>query len=809
MKKLLYITTILLGFTIQAQKKYSEKITLSGKVIEATTKQPLEYATFVITNLKTKRVTGGITNSNGSFTTSIPKGKYNIAIEFIGFKTKNLFQKELVKNTNLSTILLYEDAETLDEIEIIAEKSTVEIRLDKKIFNVGKDMTLKGGNASDVLDNVPSVNVDAEGAISLRGNENVRVLIDGKPSALVGLNGTDALKNLPADAIEKVEVITSPSARYDAEGTAGILNIILRKGKVTGFNGSLGITVGNPDQINIAPNINYRTKKINIFTNLGYSYKNGPGSADYKTTSLDENFNETFFTYQDRDYTRKNNNYNASFGLEYYINKKSSVTGTFVYQNSKKNIYSENIVTSGTDKNTLTLDTTRDLFEDEFDNTKQYSLNYTNNINDKGHKLTADLQYSESSEEELSEIFDDGIFTSNNDEFTKSKNYLLQIDYVLPLKGKSQLELGHKADVENLSSSFETTDNNNQFVKQVLNFDQTIYAYYAQYGNKLNKLSFLLGLRAETTKVDFDLEGTNSNASIKDYTELFPTLNLGFEINEDDNITLGYNRRLRRPKSRFLNPFPSQSSSTFIFMGNPDLDPTFTNAIELGYNSKIKKLNFGTSVYYQNSVNPIYVSSRTIANGTIEVRQPINLDAESRYGLEITTNYKPTKWLRLSASFNFFNYKTESFNFTYLDENNIEQTTFLEEVESSNWFSRFNASVTLPWDIQWQTRLSYRGLQRTAQTDRLPRFNTNLAFSKDILKEKGTLTLNVKDLFNSRRLQLTTYNNDRVAPESITELDFQRRVRQINLTFIYRFNQQKKKGKKSNKNGNGNDEGGF
>jgi len=785
-----------------SQKSNLEKFEVTAKVVEASDNHPLEYATFVFTHIKSKKVFGGITDVNGNFSIQIPKGTYTVKVEFIGFKTKNLPQQTITTNKNLGTIKLSEDAEVLDEVEIVAEKSTVEIKLDKKIFNVGKDATVKGGNASDVLDNVPSVSVDAEGTVSLRGNENVRILIDGKPSALAGLNGTDALRNLPADAIEKVEVITSPSARYDAEGTGGLLNIILRKEKATGFNGSLSLTVGHPDQVNIVPNLNYRTKKINLFTSLGYLYRQGPGFANYETTFLDDNGNPESYNFQDRDYTRTENDYNATIGLEYFINKKSSITGTFVYQNANQDIDSENKIFTGTNIDALTFDSTRDLLETENEFTKQYSLNYTNNFNDKGHKLTADLQFSDSYEREASEVFDDGIKTIDGDEFTESKNYLLQIDYVLPLSEKSQLELGHKVEAEFNDGNFDTTDDAGNFVQRVLEFDQTIYAYYAQYGTKLGKFSFLTGLRAETTDINIELESIDNLSTQKNFTKLFPTINLGYELNENENITLGFNRRIRRPRSRFLNPFPSQSSETFIFLGNPDLIPTFTNAVELGYYTKIKKLDLGSSVYYQHSIDPISVVSRTVDDGTLEIRQPINLDSQSRYGFEFTANYSPAKWLRLSSSFNFFAFNTEAFSFNYL-EDGIENTIDLEEVKSSSWFTRFNSRVTLPGKIQWQTQLMYRAKFRRPQSDRLPRFNTNLAFTKDILKEKATLTLSVRDLFNTRKLELITYNEDRVDPESITELEFQWRVRQINLNFVYRFNQKKKKEKPQRMGGDG------
>ncbi len=791
MNRLLFLLMFFSVYSF-AQRPNLEKFEVTAKVLEASNNQPLEYATFVFTNIKTQRVFGGITNQAGNFSMQIPKGNYTVKVEFIGFKTKNLPQQNITKNINLGTIYLSEDAETLEEVEIIAEKSTVEIKLDKKVFNVGKDATVKGGTASDVLDNVPSVTVDAEGTVSLRGNENVRILIDGKPSALVGLSGADALRNLPADAIEKVEVITSPSARYDAEGTAGLLNIILRKGKVKGFNGSIGVTLGTPDQFNLAPNLNYRTKKINLFSNLGFRYQKGPGFSNYNTTFLDDNGDPEFFNFQDRDYIRTENNYNASVGLEYYINKKSSITGTFSFQNGDQDVDSENLVFTGDDVNNLQFDGTRDLLETQDRNTKQYALNYTNTINDKGHKLSADLQYSDSFQEEISQIFEDDFKIIDGDEFTETKNYLLQIDYVLPLQSKSQLELGHKVEAEFTNGNFDTTDDQGNFVERILKFDQIIYAYYAQYGNKVGKISYLTGLRVETTERDIELESVASVNNRTQFTKLFPTINLGLEINEKTNITLGYNRRIRRPRNRFLNPFPSQTSETFIFVGNPDLNPTFTNAFELGYNTKIKKLNLGSSIYYQHSTEPVSVASRVIENGTVEIRQPLNLDSETRYGFELTANYNPLKWMRFSGSFNYFNYTTDAFSFTY-EENNITETINLAAVNSSSWFVRFSSRITLPYDVQWQTQLNYNALYELAQTDRLPRYNINLAFSKDVFKEKASITLNVTDLFNTRKLELTTFNEDRINTESITDLEFQWRVRQINLNFLYRFNQKKKR----------------
>lgn len=805
MKKITLLI-LLISFTAVAQrttKGIDSKITLTGKVLETNSKQPLEYATLVLKNANTQQVIGGVTDANGGFSIDASSGTYDIKVEFIGFKTKSLGNHTLTENKSLGTILLSEDAETLEEVEIIAEKSTVEIRLDKKIYNVGKDMTVKGGNASDVLDNVPSVNVDAEGAVSLRGNENVRILIDGKPSALVGLTGTDALRNLPADAIEKVEVITSPSARYDAEGTAGILNIILRKGKITGFNGSVNLTVGNPDMLRISPNLNYRTKKLNIFSNLAYSYRKGPGNSNSFFTNFDDNGVISDYRDEDRTFDRKSNNYNGSLGVEYYINEKSSVTGSFFYRNSKDDDIATNNTTFYDENRTLDGNQIRIENEKEDSVDKQYSLNYTNNIDDEGQKLTIDLQYGDSEESEPAEIFVDGTLSEQNSQITTSKDRLFQMDYVLPIGENSQFEAGHKATLQDLNSDFRVRDaSGNPFPRDLSNaieFKQNIYAFYSQYGSKIDKFSYLLGLRAEITDIDLTVFTTDQFKE-KNYTEWFPTVNLGYEINDGENVSLGYSRRLRRPRHWFLNPFESRSSATNVFRGNPDLDPTFTNSLDLGYNTRISKLNLGASLYYQYSTNIIQgvsiLEEREVGGvlTNVTVRQPVNLNDENRYGFEFTTNYNPTKKVRLSASFNYFKFNTDAFTYVYTAANGDQVITPLKEVNNSSWFARFNSRVTLPWKLQWQTRLMYRGPQSSAQSDREGMFMANLALSKDLFKEKASLVLNVSDLFNSRKRESTTYlYDDNGLLKTINDGSFQWRERQISLSFTYRFNQNKKR----------------
>ena len=792
------------SFLINAQEP---SVTLKGKIVDAISNQPLEYATIVIKDTKTQKVSGGITDGEGNFNVETAIGTFDISFEYISFKSISFKNTVISADKDFGIVKLSEDTEKLKEIVIIAEKSTVDIRLDKKIYNVGKDMTVKGGNASDVLDNVPSVNVDVEGNVSLRGSENVKILIDGKPSALVGLNGTDALRQLPADAIERVEVITSPSARYDSEGTAGILNIVLRKGKVTGVNGSVGVTIGYPESYRVSTSINSRTEKTNFFTNLGYDYSNGPGVFNSDVTYLTNGTIDSLRT-ENRDLNRLRKGLNANVGLEYFLNQESSIVGSIYYRNRDGNNYFENKIQSFDASGNRLNTSTRIQDEDQIDETIQFSLNYTNNIDDKGQKLTMDLQHSVSKENESALVTDTYNETNSTDDLEIEN--LLQLDYVLPIGENAQFEAGYRGNFSDLNSKYVVVAPNlaSEFnPSNTLNFTQNVNAFYTQFGSKINKFSYLLGLRSESTNIDIDLIDTNESFS-KNYTDLFPTVNLGYELSDDQSFTLGYSRRLSRPRSWYLNPFENRSSETIIRKGNVDLNPTYTNSVDLGYLNTIGKLTLNSSIYYQHSTNTIERVARQefrTINGlrtSVLLTQPINIAAEDRYGFEVTANYNPTKKIRLSGSFNFFQFETDG-DYTYdvLDPDTNETTSITQNFDNKNnsWFTRFNARVTLPAGIEWQTRLFYRGPSETAQSKNEGILSTNLAFSKEILKEKGTLVLNVSDLFNSRKRESISYTPSIENPSNISNSVSQWRVRQISLNFTYRFNQKKKTDKEGEK----------
>ena len=434
----LFFLTINLTFAQRPQN--FKKLLLTGKVVDVETLEPLEYATITLRNdRRPEMLQGGITKADGTFSFEVFPGKYNISTEYISFKTITQEGVVIRSNKDLGTINLEIEASALEGVELVGERTTVEIRLDKRIYNVGKDITVRGGSVSDVLDNVPSVSVDVEGIVSLRGNDNVRILINGKPSGLVGLSGPEGLRQIPAESIEKVEVVTSPSARYDAAGTAGILNIILKKNELDGFNGSIILNSGIPKNFRGSASLNWRSEKVNIFTTttVGDSESEGGGlfNSEYFNGTDPSNFSN-----ERRNYDRGRKSFFTNLGLEYILDDKTSLTVTGFYRKSDNNslvsTYIESINATGT------FNSERFENEVELDETRQFTANYTKKFDDEGHELVAEFQYETSTEDEDSDItsaIPEEVFTAES-----QKRILYQVDYVWPIDENTQFEVGYR-----------------------------------------------------------------------------------------------------------------------------------------------------------------------------------------------------------------------------------------------------------------------------------------------------------------------------------------------------------------------------
>lgn len=797
--------------TFAQTKPEGNKLNVTGKVIEKSTNLPLEYSTITLKNTSNPLlVFGGITNNKGEFSIQVAKGTYDIIIEFISFQPFQINSKSITQNLNLGTISLSEGAEQLKEVIVRAEKTTVEIKLDKKVYNVGNDLMVKGGTVSDILDNIPSVSVDVEGNVSLRGNENVKILVDGRPSNAINI--ADALKLIPAESIDKVEVITNPSARYDAEGGGGILNIILKKGKNQGINGTFVATTGTPDNHGVNGTVNFKSEQFNLFTTQGYSYRNGPGNAMTNSRYLnDDNTTESYMN-ENRDNERISKSYNGNFGFDWYLDKTLTWTNTVNFRKSSGD-NRDNVFQNYFDENYI-YQYTRNRINDEASNSKnlEYATNFTKNFKKSGHKLTIDGSFS-SNIDKNSALISDQTSNSSTISFDETINNqkqgrnLIQTDYVLPLGKGSQFEAGYRGDFTTITTNYSVVQNGipQPNFTNTLEYKEKINALYTQYGFKIKKLSSLFGLRWEDSDIDVNQLETNDYNN-KKYNNFFPSAFFNYELTDNSNLSLSYSKRIQRPRGRQLNPFNNLSSNVNIFIGNPDLNPSFTDAIDLGYLKKWNKVTLNTSAYV-NKTSDVFQfvrkESGDFQNGIpVIISTPINLSTEYRAGFEFTLNYSPYKWWKLNTNFNFFYVETDG-DYTYTDYTGNEVYQNFDN-KTNSWFARLSSKISLPYKIDWQTNMNYNGIQKTAQGRNMDNFSMNLAFSKDVLKDKATVSLNVSDVFNSRKRKLYTYLPGVV--DSYGEMQW--RERQITLSFTYRFNVQKNEREKKPRGNNQQDDGG-
>ena len=665
--------------------------------------------------------------------------------------------------------------------------------LDKRVFNVGKDLANQGGTAADILDNVPSVQVDVDGAVSLRGNENVRILVDGKPSGLIGVGDSDGLRQIPSNLIDKVEVITNPSARYEAQGMTGIINIVLKKDRQKGLNGTFDFTVGYPENFGAAINLNYRRKKMNMFVNYGAYYRKNPGSGNlYQETFRKDS---TFILEEIRTHNRGGLSNSFRFGSDFFFNPKNTLTAAFSYRISdENNAYDLEYRDYITDLNNFLGSTIRQDNEVEEEADLEYSLNYKKTFSSDKHFLTADVQYEENTEVESSDISEDyfgtdGFPTGTPTTQQRSQNsegfsrWLFRADYVYPFgeKQDGKFELGWQSGLRNVRNSY-VVEQFNDFEWESIadftndfNYDEEIHAAYALAGNKTGNFSYQLGLRLEYTDIRTELLQTGE-VNPRTYTNLFPSGHLTYEFKNENSVQLSYSRRIWRPRFRMLNPFFSYTNSRNIFTGNPNLDPEFSDVVELQHIKYWDNASLSSAVYYRQT-RGVVERVRFILDETLGTTQmlPINLSTEDAYGLEFTFSYNPLKWMRLNGDFNFF----RAMRFGEFNEQIFQADTY-------TWFTRLTSRLTIAKKNDIQLRLNYRAPRETTQGRREAMYNLDLAASRDLFKGKGTLTFSISDVFNTRR-RIYSINT----PSLFAEGDFQWRARSMKLTLNYRLNQKK------------------
>lgn len=790
------------------------QLVISGKIIDKYTKQPLEYASVIFqSNTDVNYITGEITDENGDFTFEVNADVYEIKVEYMGFDAMTIPERAVNTDWNMGTIEVSAGDEQLEDLVIAVERSPVEIKLDKRIYNVGDDNVVKGGTASDVLDNIPSVSVDSDGTVSLRGNESVRVLIDGKPSGMAS-NIADALKMLSAESIEQVEVITNPSARYEAEGGAGLINIILKKGKNQGVNGNVTATVSNPFGYSVASTLNYREENFNIFANLSYRDNKTLGNSVNNSEYFDENGNTSQFVDEYSNRERMRRGFNGNIGFEWYLTDKLTWNNNFSWRRSHGDNPNEVIYHTFDAQRNPDNSRVRNTAEDDMKENVDYTSEFIYKFNDEGHQLLASATVFKNYDIEDSNIRTYMLGTDNSlsEDITKAQeadlNHQLRLDYTLPINDNTHFEAGYLGTFNKLDTDYEVNSYNNGILEpnelflNNLEYKENIQALYTQFGSKINRFSYMLGLRWENSKINVNQFVTN-DFNEKKYNNFFPSVFLNYEFNESTNASISYSKRVRRPRGRMLNPISDYSSSISFFMGNPDLNPAFTDAFDVGFMKRWNYFTLSTSAYLNRTTDSFEFVRRI--NGVndegipITVMSPINLSDEYRYGMEFNFNYTPYHWLKLNGNLNLFQQQTRGdYTFTDFDGNEVYQNF---DQDAFRWIGRLTARVNLPADIDWQTNYMYFSGGNNSQGKMLDNHNINMSLSKDFFNDRATLSFNVQDLLNSRKWRNETY----LETANIYR-EMQWRERTFNLSFTYRFNQSKKEAQQRN-NQMSNDDG--
>ena len=800
-------------------------IKIKGKVLSSDNK-PVEYTTISLESTEEGGVVEGATDAKGDFVIEAKAGHYILVIEPLGY---DLIQKDidLTSAIDLGTFTVKtEQTVSLGAAVVTAEKPIYKVELDKKVYDMANDPMSQGQSLSDALANVPSVQVDAEGNVSLRGNDNVKFLIDGKPSGMLGVSSVaEALKNIPAESVERIELVTNPSARYEASGSAGIINIVLKKGSNTGFNGSVTLNGGIPTMIGGNVNLNYKTKKFNFFTSLGSRYADREGEGSAFMTSFNQDTKAiTQYRATDRTNDRIRRNYNIRLGTEYYLDDKNTIglSAGYRYNNGNNNAlvdynYYDNAMSFLRNEYNI-------QDEKEIENNFDLDVSYKHEFDKKGHELAFTGRFSTQKEDEDGDVFNykkaDDFSTRITDNLEDQKNIVITADYVKPIGEKGKFELGARADFSdtktnnktfNLTDTGELVPDNNFFAN--VDNKQNVIAAYTQYGNAIGeKFQYFAGLRLETSDMEINNYTTNKKIS-KKYTDLFPTLTLNYKFTEKNELQLSYSRRVQRPMGFMLMPFFSATDDRNIRNGNPDLNPTYTNSLELSYITTIGKLMVTPSLFYQKTTDVINQFQRKNYNDNGEdvlISKPINVGDEDRYGLDLTATYRPAKWWNLMFNVNLFGYNRSG----YYEETNafkdpitgIEGTKVDSQDFSGDGFSsrgRLSSNFTLPANFKVQVAGNYMGSMKTAQQKIEDNLSMDFSLSKDLFNKRATISFNIRDVFDSRKREMTTYALDYTNYESMRWM-----TRSFNLSFTYRFKASNEKEQRGKRPDGGEDMGG-
>ncbi|MBQ6770068.1 MAG: TonB-dependent receptor [Bacteroidales bacterium] len=806
-------------------------VTVTGRVCDKSNGKPMEYATVRASSLPDSTfVSGCITEPSGSFALQLEKGRYVLEFQYMGFVTafKDVTLDGSKGIVDIGKVSLAPDHQMLNEVDVVAEKSTYEMTLDKRVFNVGKDVGNTAGNAIEVLENIPAVSVDVEGNVSLRGDDGVRILIDGKESGLSGMSTQDALRTLQGDMIERIEVITNPSVRYDAEGSAGIINIILKKDKRQGFNGTVNVRGGYPWQYGASLSANYRLKRWNLFASYGFNNRSNVGGGINRTKRFgiydhDTIVGGTFFasgdtvfnqlTDQTTERRMRRMGHNVRVGADYYITDNDIVSAAFVFRygtletHPVVKYYDEYplLGTSTYDERAEDYEETDPMYEVTLDYDKKFdregrslkaNVRFFTNTEKSSSDITEKLYPNPSMEQVLGEIYQ----KTGNDQ--SMRNLQANIDYVHPFLTKAQWEIGAKytkRDIGSVSFVEERDGDGSYYPLSDYCYDyeykEQVAALYTSLGNDWGRWSGQVGVRAEMTDIYTNLkgyahDGTDSINGGKPFIDFFPSAHLNYSVNENNQFQVSYTRRIRRPGFWQMSPFRSYNDNRNIRMGNPALKPTYMDSYELGYIHFWDKASFNFTAYYRHGNNMI--RNYTFEDDGVFYSMPVNFGKADDFGIEAVAQGQMTKWWNLNGNVNFFRSYTRGY---------IEEQYY--ETESWMLFGRMVSKFKVSSWFDLQLTAHVMGPHKEPLGMRDGNWWMDLAVSKEILNGNGTITFNVRDLFNSRSWGGESWGDGFWQYSTSTW-----NRRSFSLNFNYRINQQNLKRNRPEGEGGGDDNGG-
>ncbi|WP_419868077.1 TonB-dependent receptor domain-containing protein [Chryseobacterium sp. CT-SW4] len=799
-----------------------EKVSISGTVVNKNN-QPVPYASVTFSNKENKLFSdASLTDEKGQYKLDLTPGNYDITVEAIDFK-KSIINKQITSAGNIGALSIEPEASAtnLKTADIQGVTITVQatkaykVELDKKTYDPSQDIVSKGGNLQDVLTNVPSVSVDTDGTVSMRGNSNVKFLINGKPSALLGVDdGANALQSIPADQIERIEVITNPSSKFEASGTAGILNIILKKDKKMGFNGSVTGSLGYLPRTNLNTNLNWRKGNWTWFLNGGGGYQRNESTSKNSTTRKDDlnalstdAFPFTQYSGQDGKTKREGKNYNVNAGFTHDFNDKTSINfsgmlRSFNNDQNALNTYNEIIYDNSTDFNNVVRE--RNSYGNNKNLATQFDLGLDQKIGDNGQLLSASASFQTNKSDGINQIIQNtyknnilqntGNSVNNIDTDAKTTTFIGKIDYELPIGEKSKFEAGARYDYNKNTYDYfvdQSDDGGSLYTRYDFTsntvYSESILGIYAQFKSKIGeKFAYQIGLRSELSKIDIDFQNYDENNNLtyssvnKDYTKFFPSVFLSYDITKNNQLLLNYSRRINRPRAFSLIPFMSFDDDRNYFRGNPNLNPTYENSFEIGYNLTNKKLTFNPTLYFKKSEdeqNRYQYVDDTGAINTI----PFNVGSETNYGLDLNGTYDPFSWWKIMLSTDIYGYKnTGSYNLFPDNPNTVNDF-------SGSGFAyriRFNNTFRPTKNLSFQIQSFYRSSEKTAMNNRKAMYGIDLGASQTIWNGNATIGFNIRDLFNTRKMR--NYSN---TPQFTRETEMQWQPRQFALSFTYRFKQ--------------------